>query len=104
MLEDLIIAAFTDAKGKAETAVQAKMQEVTGGSGSAAGTETVLTAALYRRAHAFAPLRRVERGDGRNAGGRGLAPTASGPHPDKGEAKSRRRSWWPRAVPQTPTP
>jgi nucleoid-associated protein EbfC len=31
MLEDLIIAAFTDAKGKAETAVQAKMQEVTGG-------------------------------------------------------------------------
>jgi DNA-binding YbaB/EbfC family protein len=31
MLEDLIIAAFTDAKGKAETAVQAKMQEITGG-------------------------------------------------------------------------
>ena len=31
MLEDLIIAAFQDAKGKAETAVQAKMQEVTGG-------------------------------------------------------------------------
>ena len=31
MLEDLIIAAFQDAKTKAETAVQAKMQEVTGG-------------------------------------------------------------------------
>ena len=30
MLEDLILAAFQDAKGKAETAVQAKMQEVTG--------------------------------------------------------------------------
>ena len=31
MLEDLILAALQDAKGKAETAVQAKMQEVTGG-------------------------------------------------------------------------
>jgi DNA-binding YbaB/EbfC family protein len=31
MLEDLIIAAFQDAKGKAEAAVQAKMQEITGG-------------------------------------------------------------------------
>jgi nucleoid-associated protein EbfC len=31
MLEDLILAAFQDAKSKAETAVQAKMQEVTGG-------------------------------------------------------------------------
>ena len=31
MLEDLILAAFQDAKGKAETAVQAKMQEITGG-------------------------------------------------------------------------
>ena len=31
MLEDLILAAFQDAKGKAEVAVQAKMQEVTGG-------------------------------------------------------------------------
>jgi nucleoid-associated protein EbfC len=31
MLEDLILAAFQDAKGKAEAAVQAKMQEVTGG-------------------------------------------------------------------------
>ena len=31
ILEDLIIAAFQDAKGKAETAVEAKMQEVTGG-------------------------------------------------------------------------
>ena len=31
MLEDLIIAAFQDAKAKAETAVQAKMQEITGG-------------------------------------------------------------------------
>jgi hypothetical protein len=31
MLEDLIIAAFQDAKGKAEAAVQAKVQEVTGG-------------------------------------------------------------------------
>ena len=31
MLEDLILAAFQDANGKAETAVQAKMQEVTGG-------------------------------------------------------------------------
>lgn len=31
MLEDLILAAFQDAKAKAETAVQAKMQEVTGG-------------------------------------------------------------------------
>ena len=31
MLEDLILAAFQDAKGKAESAVQAKMQEVTGG-------------------------------------------------------------------------
>ena len=31
MLEDLILAALQDAKGKAETAVQAKMQEITGG-------------------------------------------------------------------------
>ena len=31
MLEDLILAAFQDAKGKVETAVQAKMREVTGG-------------------------------------------------------------------------
>jgi nucleoid-associated protein EbfC len=31
MLEDLILAAFQDAKAKAETAVQAKMQEITGG-------------------------------------------------------------------------
>ena len=31
MLEDLILAAFQDAKGKAEAAVQAKMAEVTGG-------------------------------------------------------------------------
>ena len=31
MLEDLIIAALQDAKGKVETAVQAKMQEITGG-------------------------------------------------------------------------
>jgi nucleoid-associated protein EbfC len=31
MLEDLIIAAFQDAKGKAEAAVQTKMQEITGG-------------------------------------------------------------------------
>ena len=31
MLEDLIVAAFQDAKTKAEAAVQAKMQEVTGG-------------------------------------------------------------------------
>ena len=31
ILEDLILAAFQDAKSKAETAVQAKMQEITGG-------------------------------------------------------------------------
>ncbi len=31
MLEDLVIAAFQDAKTKAEAAVQAKMQQVTGG-------------------------------------------------------------------------
>jgi DNA-binding YbaB/EbfC family protein len=31
MLEDLIVAAFQDAKTKAEAAVQAKMQEITGG-------------------------------------------------------------------------
>ena len=31
MLEDLILAAFQDAKVKADAAVQAKMQEVTGG-------------------------------------------------------------------------
>jgi DNA-binding YbaB/EbfC family protein len=31
MLEDLIVAAFQDAKTKAEAAMQAKMQEVTGG-------------------------------------------------------------------------
>jgi nucleoid-associated protein EbfC len=31
MLEDLILAAFQDAKGKAEAAMQAKMQEITGG-------------------------------------------------------------------------
>lgn len=31
MLEDLILAAFQDAKGKVEAAVQAKMREVTGG-------------------------------------------------------------------------
>src|SRR5262245_28599893 len=31
ILEDLIVAAFQDAKAKAESAVQAKMQEITGG-------------------------------------------------------------------------
>lgn len=31
ILEDLILAAFQDAKGKAEALVQAKMQEITGG-------------------------------------------------------------------------
>ena len=31
MLEDLIVAAFQDAKAKAETAVHAKMQSITGG-------------------------------------------------------------------------
>ena len=31
MLEDLILAAFQDAKGKVEAALQDKMQEVTGG-------------------------------------------------------------------------
>jgi nucleoid-associated protein EbfC len=31
MLEDLILAAFQDAKAKAEAAVQTKMQEITGG-------------------------------------------------------------------------
>jgi DNA-binding YbaB/EbfC family protein len=31
MLEDLILAAFQDAKGKAEAAMQEKMREVTGG-------------------------------------------------------------------------
>jgi nucleoid-associated protein EbfC len=31
ILEDLIMAAFQDAKGKAEAAVQARMQEITGG-------------------------------------------------------------------------
>jgi DNA-binding YbaB/EbfC family protein len=31
ILEDLIVAAFQDAKGKVESAVQAKMQEITGG-------------------------------------------------------------------------
>jgi DNA-binding YbaB/EbfC family protein len=31
ILEDLIVAAFQDAKGKAEAAVQSKMQELTGG-------------------------------------------------------------------------
>ena len=31
MLEDLILAALQDAKGKAEAAVQTKMQEITGG-------------------------------------------------------------------------
>ena len=31
ILEDLIVAAFQDAKTKAEAAVQAKMQEITGG-------------------------------------------------------------------------
>jgi DNA-binding YbaB/EbfC family protein len=31
ILEDLLMAAFQDAKGKAEAAVQARMQEITGG-------------------------------------------------------------------------
>jgi DNA-binding YbaB/EbfC family protein len=31
ILEDLVAAAYQDAKGKAESAVQAKMQEITGG-------------------------------------------------------------------------
>jgi DNA-binding YbaB/EbfC family protein len=31
MVEDLVIAAFQDAKAKAETALQSKMQEITGG-------------------------------------------------------------------------
>ena len=33
MLEDLILAAFQDAKTKADAAVQSKMQEITGGLG-----------------------------------------------------------------------
>ena len=33
MIEDLVMAAFTDAKSKVEAAMQAKMQEVTGGLG-----------------------------------------------------------------------
>jgi DNA-binding protein YbaB len=33
MVEDLILAAFQDAKAKVEAAVQAKMQEVSGGLG-----------------------------------------------------------------------
>ena len=33
MIEDLVIAAFTDAKAKVETQMQDKMQEVTGGLG-----------------------------------------------------------------------
>ena len=37
MLEDLILAAFQDAKSKAESAVQAKMAEITGGLGLPAG-------------------------------------------------------------------
>jgi DNA-binding protein YbaB len=31
MLEDLILAAFQDAKGKVETAMQEKMKDMTGG-------------------------------------------------------------------------
>ena len=31
ILEDLLVAAFQDARGKVETAMQAKMQDVTGG-------------------------------------------------------------------------
>lgn len=31
MLEDLVVAALADAKGKAEALIQAKMQEITGG-------------------------------------------------------------------------
>ena len=37
MLEDLIVAAFNDAKGKAETAMQAEMQKITGGLNLPAG-------------------------------------------------------------------
>jgi nucleoid-associated protein EbfC len=37
ILEDLIVAAFQDAKRKAEAAAQAKMQEITGGLGLPAG-------------------------------------------------------------------
>ena len=33
MIEDLVMAAFTDAKAKVETEMQAKMQEATGGLG-----------------------------------------------------------------------
>ena len=33
MIEDLVMAAFTDAKSKVEAAMQSKMQEVTGGLG-----------------------------------------------------------------------
>ena len=42
ILEDLIVAAFQDAKTKAEAAVQAKMQELTGGLQLPAGPEAVL--------------------------------------------------------------
>lgn len=37
MLEDLIVAAFNDAKGKAEAAMQAEMQKITGGLNLPAG-------------------------------------------------------------------
>ena len=33
MIEDLVMAAFTDAKSKVEAAMQSKMQDVTGGLG-----------------------------------------------------------------------
>jgi DNA-binding YbaB/EbfC family protein len=39
ILEDLIVAAFQDAKGKAEAAAQTKMQEITGGLGLPPGLD-----------------------------------------------------------------
>ena len=64
MLEDLIVAAFQDAKTKAEAAVQAKMQEITGGLALPPGLKLFLSFSL-------SPLL-TGRGESRNVGCRSV--------------------------------
>ena len=98
MLEDLILAAFQDAKGKAEAAMQEKMKEVTGGLPIHRPDSSFLTAALYAHTRAPLPLRgRTERH------GLSSPPSVSGLHADR-RAKSDGVPGGGEACKQTPPP
>ena len=68
MLEDLILAAFQDAKAKAEAAAQAKMAEITGGLNLPAGLKCIwCRSSRERRCGAYmAMCRRAWTNAGRN--------------------------------------